>query len=160
MSTNRRLLVVVAAAVAAAMVTTSTYSIAEEVQSGESGIELTIDRELSPVVETILPEALIRTLRVLAANSRPIQDIKELQRRFGISQERASAIFIGEEGKRNVIDDLQADPTPPARFDCTEFSCTCHGDDDCNLMFETVCASRLTNGSCTGSTCTCRPLCC
>lgn len=91
-----------------------------------------------------------------ASDSNPIKNKKALQSRLGISKERAQAIIVGKKGKKRVNKFL-ANDVGRAEFKCTSHGCSCHGDDDCNLMFTTVCSDTASNGSCTGDVCTCTP---
>jgi len=81
----------------------------------------------------------------------------ELEERLGISRYRADAIFIGPEGKENVIDFFATSDPGGTRIICIGAKCACYGDEDCNKMFTTICADPATNGSCVGQICTCTP---
>lgn len=87
-----------------------------------------------------------------------ISSRQTLQTTLKISSNRAEAIFIGDKGKKNVIGFLAANGGGGRLgYTCDSHGCSCHGDDDCNLMFTQVCKNPSTNGSCTGEVCTCTP---
>jgi hypothetical protein len=95
--------------------------------------------------------------------SNPVEDSARLSERLNISDGRAQFIIVGERGRENVrayiqlIDDFTLPEPGRFEYNCTTHGCSCHGDDDCNLMFTQVCADPSTNGSCTGEVCTCTP---
>ncbi len=100
-----------------------------------------------------------KSLRDYARKSEPVKSKKVLQSRFGISAKRAQTIFVGKKGKAKVGKRLGliAGDSGVSEYTCTPHGCSCHGDDDCNLMFTQVCADPDTNGSCTGDVCVCTP---
>lgn len=94
-----------------------------------------------------------------ARESAPINNRQELKSRLRIPEERLEAIGTGEEGKARVNKFLSSG-SGGTEFDCIEgIGCMCFGDDDCNFMYETICADHATNGDCTGEPpiCTCNP---
>ena len=85
-----------------------------------------------------------------------VKNKKVLQKRLRISKARANAIIVGERGKANVQRFI-ANDFGETKYECSPNGCTCHGDNDCNLMFTQACANTSSNGSCTGDVCTCTP---
>lgn len=96
----------------------------------------------------------IDDVRVSVAAGEELPDHDALAERLDIPRSRLSAITVGAGSKAKLTGLLSG-----ARLDyiCTEASCTCTGDSDCNDMYETVCSDPKTNGVCieTGTTVTC-----
>jgi hypothetical protein len=97
-------------------------------------------------------------IQLEVARSAPeVREINVLMNKLKLPRARAEAIIVGAAGKENVIKDLAAVRLGDSEFNCTSHGCSCHGIDDCNLMFTTVCSAPSTNGSCTGEVCVCTP---
>lgn len=91
-----------------------------------------------------------------ARESEPVKNQEVLQSRLRIPATRAQFIHVGTKGKEGVNSFLAKD-SGGTGYQCTRHGCSCHGDDDCNLMFTQACRDPKTNGSCTGQVCTCTP---
>lgn len=85
-----------------------------------------------------------------------VKNKEDLQKRLNIPKKRVEEIIIGTKGVSN-INKFIANSAGEVGYTCTSHGCSCHGDDDCNLMFTQVCADPNINASCTGDVCACTP---
>lgn len=100
---------------------------------------------------------LMNDLRHSVENGTEFTNREELGRRLELPQERLQAINVGPGSKARLADLLSS---ASLGYICTEASCTCTGDADCNDMYSTVCNDPKTNGACIETsgrvTCSCQ----
>lgn len=98
---------------------------------------------------------LMEELRQTVDQGTAIRSHDELAGKLAIPRERVQAITVGPSAQTQLAGGLKG---VTLAYICSETSCTCSGDLDCNDMFTTVCSDPKTDGVCietTGGQVTC-----
>ena len=93
-------------------------------------------------------------LRQSVDQGKAIANHDDLAEKLAIPRSRVQAIVVGPGAKTRLAGQLGG---ATLGYVCTDTSCTCTGDTDCNDMYTSVCKDPKTNGVCidTGGRVTC-----